>query len=456
MKRPVWMSILIFGVIPGLFAGVQAAAYVLAWLGQKLFEGGGNIANMLTLMLVMVMVLATLLVLAERKWSAMMQDRVGPNVARLPIPGLSKNPLFGLPHVAADVLKMLFKEDLVPSKVSRLMFELGPVLAFAPAFALFAVVPAGPTLNWDGVRVPMVVAEPDFGILYLFAIASLAVYGTSLAGWASNNKFELLGGVRAWSQMISYEVGLGLSLVGIFLAFGSVQLGALADAQTQYLWTLGEGAFDLGLPAWGIFLQPYGFILFFAAASAETKRAPFDAPEGESEIIGYFVEYSGMKFGLFMIAEFVEVVVLSGVITVLFLGGWHLPVGDAWLTAKLTAVHPLLYGTVAATVFWLKVMVLCYLQMAVRWTMPRFRYDQIQSLGWKILFPLGLVNLFVTGALVLVDPSLRLLAVVGLLQIGLLAALTAAAGPKKKEDSALAHGHAHDSHAPAPAAAAHH
>lgn len=458
MKRPVWMSLLVFGVVPGLFAGIQAAAYLLAWLGQKLFDGGGYLANILTLMLVVVMVLATLLVLAERKWSAMMQDRVGPNVARLPIPGLSKNPLFGLPHVAADVLKMLFKEDLVPSKVSRLMFELGPVLAFAPAFALFAVVPAGPTITWDGIRVPMVVAEPDFGILYLFAIASLAVYGTSLAGWSSNNKFALLGGVRASSQMISYEVGLGLSLVGIFLAFGSVQLGALADAQATYLWKMGDGAFDFGIPAWGILLQPYGFILFFAAASAETKRAPFDVPEGESEIIGYFVEYSGMKFGLFMISEFVEVVVLSGVITVLFLGGWHLPFGDAWLTAKLTAIHPVVYGTVAATIFWLKVLVLCFVQFLMRWTLPRFRYDQIQSLGWKILFPLGLVNLFVTGALVLLDPSLRLLALVGMGELVMLAALTAAAGPKKTTPEALAHagGHGHDSHAPAHPAAAHH
>jgi len=301
------------------------------------------------------------------------------------------------------------------------------------------------------------VAEPDFGILYLFAVASLAVYGTSLAGWSSNNKFALLGGVRASSQMLSYEVGLGLSLVGIFLSFGSVQLGALTDAQAQYLWKLGDGAFDMGLPAWGIFLQPYGFVLFFAAALAETKRAPFDVPEGESEIIGYFVEYSGMKFGLFMISEFVEVVVLAGVITTLFLGGWHLPVGDAWFTAKLTAIHPLLYGTVAATVFWLKVLVLVFVQFLIRWTLPRFRFDQIQSLGWKILFPLGLVNLFVTGALVLVDPSLKLLAVVGLLQLGVLAALTAAAGPKKKPEAALAHGgHGHDSHAPAPAAAAHH
>jgi NADH-quinone oxidoreductase subunit H len=265
--------------------------------------------------------------------------------------------------------------------------------------------------------------------------------------------------VRASSQMISYEVALGLSLVGIMLAFSSVQLpviignlatetvlqpgvaGGGASGQARYLWqwTGGGGSFDLGVPAWGILLQPVGFIIFFAAAFAETKRAPFDVPEGESEIIGYFVEYSGMQFGLFMISEFVEVVVLSGVIAGLFFGGYHLPFGGEWLAVKLQNM-PLVYATLLGTFFWIKVLVLCYVQLAIRWTFPRFRYDQIQTLGWKMLFPTALVNVFISGALVLWDPSLRYLALFGLLQIGVVLALTMSKKGGATEERA--HGHA--------------
>lgn len=455
--------LLAMATIVGAMAGVSAAAYWLAYLANKYwFDGAGRLANILTLMLVFVMIIATLLTLAERKWSAMMQDRIGPDRARINLPGIKNRSLAGIPHIVADVLKLLTKEILVPARVNRLMYELAPLLAFAPVFALFAVVPAGPSVVFqDGVKVDMVVASPDFGILYLFAVASLAVYGTSLAGWASNNKFALLGGVRASSQMISYEVALGLSLVGIFLCFSSVQLPALANAQAGYLWGTHAGGVDIGLPMWGLWLQPIGFILFFAAAFAETKRAPFDVPEGESEIIGYFVEYSGMRFGLFMIAEFVEVVVLSGVITVLFLGGWHLPFGtEAFATWATTNNHPVIYGTVLGTVFWIKVLVLIFIQLVIRWTFPRFRYDQIQTLGWKILLPLGLVNVFVTAALVLWDPTLRSLAILGFIEIIAVVALAMAAKPAE-ETTALAHGgHGHDDHGhppahPAPAAGHH-
>lgn len=453
-----------FALIIGGMAGVSAAGYVLAKLGEDhWFHGAGRLANILILMLVFVMVIATLLTLAERKWSAFIQDRVGPNRATI-----FGRPLGGLGHILADVPKMLTKEDLIPTNVNKLMFNLGPILAFAPVFALFAVVPAGPTIKWGDTVVEAVVATPDFGILYLFAIASIAVYGTSLAGWASNNKFALLGGVRASSQMISYEVALGLSLVGLFVCFSSVQLPAIVAGQAAYLWKanlqLGTHVLDIGLPAWGFFLQPIGFLLFFAAAFAETKRAPFDVPEGESEIIGYFVEYSGMKFGMFMISEFVEVVVLAAVITVLFFGGYHLPgVGDEALL-RWTTTHnaPLLYGVLLSTVFWLKVLVLIWVQLLIRWTFPRFRYDQIQTLGWKILLPLGLVNVFVTAALVLWDPSLRALAILGLLEIGIVLALTLKGKPEA-EHHELAHGdHGHGgghghapAHAPAAASAAH-
>jgi NADH-quinone oxidoreductase subunit H len=269
------------------------------------------------------------------------------------------------------------------------------------------------------------------------------VYGTSLAGWSSNNKFALLGGVRASSQMISYEVALGLSLVGMMMAFDTVQLAGengMSFKQSQYLWQTSLGGFDFGFPAWGFFLQPVGFVLFFAAAFAETKRAPFDSPEGESEIVGYFLEYSGMQFGMFMISEFVEVVVLSGVLAAVFFGGWSLPFGQEWL-ARQTVMHDHQYllGAIYGTVFWLKVVVLCYLQLVMRWSFPRFRYDQIQTLGWKMLLPAGLANLFVTGALILWDPSLRYLALFGLLEIAAVAAVTLTS-PKQVRDDEEHHG----------------
>ncbi|MCP3101783.1 NADH-quinone oxidoreductase subunit H [Myxococcus sp. K15C18031901] len=466
MKR-VLTVLVAMATITGALAGVSAAAYAVAGLAEEhLFTGASRLSNIVFLMLVFVMIIATLLTLAERKWSALMQDRVGPNRARINLPGIRNRSLAGIPHILTDVLKMLTKEDFVPGAANRFLFKLGPILAFAPVFALFAVVPAGPSVTVFGHRVDMVVATPDFGVLYLLAIASLAVYGTALAGWSSNNKFALLGGVRASSQMISYEVALGLSLIGLFLAFSSVQLpaivgdlavaGADATGQARYLWRT-DGPFDLGLPAWGIILQPIGFIGFFAASFAETKRAPFDVPEGESEIIGYFVEYSGMKFGMFMISEFVEVVVLAGVTTALFFGGHHLPFGGEWLASQpLMQEHGWLYGTLLGTVFWLKVLFLIWVQLVIRWTFPRFRYDQIQTLGWKILLPLGLANVFVSGALVLWDPSLRALGVVGLLEIGVLMVLTmtkqesaehGAHGGAHGAHGGHDHGHGHDAHA---------
>lgn len=462
MSRVLTILVAMFTIV-FLMAGGMASAYLVGGLVEEhWFTGASRLTNVLFLVLVFVMIIATLLTMAERKWSAFIQDRMGPNRARIALPGLKNRSLGGLPHILTDVLKMLTKEDLIPATANRFMFNLGPILAFAPTFALFAVVPAGPSVQVFGHNVDMVVATPDFGVLYVLAIASLAVYGTALAGWASNNKFALLGGVRATSQMIAYEVALGLSLVGIFLAFSSVQFPAIigdigsaltgGTGQGRYLWRT-DGAFDLGLPAWGIFIQPLGFVLFFAASFAETKRAPFDLPEGESEIIGYFVEYSGMKFGLFMISEFVEIVVLAGVTTALFFGGYHLPFGNEWL-ANLPVMqeHGWLLGTILGTVFWLKVLFLIWVQLLIRWTFPRFRYDQIQSLGWKILLPLGLANVFVTGALVLWDPSLRALAILGMVEIGLLVVLTTTT--KVPEGGAHGahgghghdHGHAHGGH----------
>ena len=457
-----------FLMIPGLFLGLTAAFYAVAcgaeWLltdadlpllGKLHFPGGGALANIVTLMLITVMVFATVLTLAERKWSAMMQDRVGPNRAN--IGGFTTA---GVPHMAADAIKMLTKEDFIPATASKFLFGLAPILAFVPVFCLFAVVPVAPPITWlFGQTVALQVASPDFGLLYIFAIASLAVYGTALAGWSSNNKFALLGGIRASSQMISYEVALGLSLVGAMMTYSTLKLenmvtapDALSFAQNSVLW--GDASF--GLPAWGIVMQPLGFVLFFAAAFAETKRAPFDMPEGESEIIGYFVEYSGMRFGMFMIAEFMEIVVLSGVTASVFFGGYHLPFGEP-LVASMIGVVGLAF--VQGMTFWLKVLVLCWLQLAIRWTLPRFRYDQVQTLGWRMLLPVGLVNVFVTGALLLWDPSMRLLAIVGLLELATLVGMVLwkrspadeSRGAPSQGHPADAHGHAHA----APAAAAH-
>jgi len=462
------LSVLVaIGFIVGVIFVLSALAYLVGgWLG-----GAAWVSNLLILLLGFVMIIATFLTLAERKWSAMMQDRIGPNRATINVPGLRGRPLGGVFHVATDAIKMLTKEDFRPKVADPLLFGLAPILAFAPVLALFAVVPVGPVVrvkfDWFFIHanspVGLQVSNPNFGMLWIFAIASLAVYGTSLAGWASNNKFALLGGVRASSQMISYEVALGLGLIGVMMAFSSVRIPDLIAGQTAMLWG-SEGELGwlgkVGIPAWGIFLQPVGFIVFFAAAFAETKRAPFDVPEGESEIIGYFVEYSGMKFGLFMISEFAEVVILAAITTALFLGGWTFGFGfDSTLTRYFTSRDlGWLLGAIYATWFWVKVLILCYVQLAIRWTFPRFRYDQIQSLGWKILLPLALANIFITGALILLDPSLRSLAVVGVLEIGFVLALTLKrAEPAGGHDSHDAHGTA-DAHghatAPLPGAAA--
>lgn len=442
--RAVTILAIIAGVLALTFGAVivfyWAAAFTgvltRAWFGAAFV--GVAAANALNLLLGLVMIIASMLTLAERKWSALMQDRIGPNRARFDIvPGLNRFSMAGLPHFLADGIKMLTKEDFVPPQASKVLYTLAPVLAFAPVFCLFAIVPVAPPVRADeiwfigdiagalGTTGDFVVSlqvapNLDVGLLFVFALASLAVYGTSLAGWSSNNKLALLGGVRAASQMIAYEVALGLSLVGAMMAFGTLRLESMTAAQQSPV---------LGgvLPAWGIFLQPIGFLLFFAAAFAETKRAPFDTPEGESEIIGYFIEYSGMRFGLFMISEFVEIVILSGIVAAVFLGGYHLPVPPSWGWEAWIgeSFGPFALGAVLGLNFLIKVAVLCWVQLLIRWTMPRFRYDQIQVLGWKILLPLALANIFVTGVLILLDESLDLLAIAGLVEIALILGLTA-------------------------------
>ena len=434
MKRFVGMWLVIGAVLVGL-VGLFYAFYALAALGAKGavalgFPGyfGSAIVNAVTLMAVTLMTLAALLTVAERKWSAAMQDRIGAN--RILIAG--KFALGGVPYLLADALKMLTKEAIYPVARSKFLFEAAPVLAFAPTFALFAVVPVGPEVRALGQTVGMWVANPDAGLLWIFALAGISVYGTTLAGWASNSRVAMLGAVRASAQMVSYEVSLGMSLVGVMIAYKTLNLQQMAIAQ---------GAAVLGpVPALGLLLQPLGFLIFFTSSFAETKRAPFDLPEGESEIVGYFLEYSGMKFGLLFLAEFVEVVILAAVTTAVFLGGWHPIFFEGWMKANL---DPMLFGAICATAFLGKVILLTWIQLVIRWLLPRFRYDQIQGLCWKLLLPGAILNVFVTGAAVLVDPSLQVLAWIGVAEIIAIFGITLAVSKPKAAHGGHDHGDAH-------------
>ncbi|MCZ6807132.1 MAG: NADH-quinone oxidoreductase subunit H [Deltaproteobacteria bacterium] len=356
----------------------------------------------------------------ERKQSAVMQDRIGAN--RADIAGIT---VIGLFHPIADVLKLLSKEDVVPTGANRILHILAPVIAAVPAIIAYGVIPFGSTYTFGAETISLVVADPDWGLLYIFAIGSIATYGTVIAGWASNNNWSLLGSLRASAQMISYEVTMGLSVVGCFMVFETLKLTDMALAQdtTFRLFGFLEGFVNpaifswlsvFQLPQWGIILQPLGFIMFLTCIMAENKRPPFDLPEGESELIaGYFLEYSGMRFGLFFMSEFIGVVVIAGIMTTLFLGGWSVP----WLPQEtIVAFVAHGYGPFAGfgegfanglcmlihfVTFFAKVLVMIWLQMALRWTLPRFRYDQVMDLCWKIMLPLSLVNIFLTGAVIL-------------------------------------------------------
>jgi NADH-quinone oxidoreductase subunit H len=423
-------------VLGGLF---YLAAAGLGWVfGSHGLEvaWGAAIANVVTVMFVVLMISTSLLTVAERKWAALIQNRIGANQIRV-----FGNPLAGIPFFLADAVKMLTKERFAPAGRSKILYELAPIISFVPVFALFAVVPVGPPINIGAIfssvsgaigntAVSLQVASPDVGLLYVFAISSLAVFGTSLAGWSSDNKYALLGGVRASSQMISYEVSLGLSLVGMMLAFHTLKLEELVVRQ-------GDSVLG-GVPALGILLQPIGFLVFFASSFAETKRAPFDLPEGESEIVGFFIEYSGMQWGLMFLSEFVEIVVLAGITAAIFFGGWHPILFEGWLKANLT---PLAFGAICAAAFIAKMIFLMWLQLVIRWLLPRFRYDQIQKLCWKILLPTTIVNIFVTAAAVLIDPSLQLLAWIGVGVIAVIVALTVSSS--RAPAPAAEHGHAH-------------
>jgi NADH-quinone oxidoreductase subunit H len=319
--------------------------------------------------------IAALMSLAERRVSAFMQSRLGPN----------RVGPFGLLQPIADALKFFFKEDIVPGHVDKVMYVLAPAIALIPALLTLAVIPFGPAVTIAGTSVPLVIADLDIGILFVFAVASLGVYGVVFAGWASNSRYPLLGGVRASAQMISYEIGLGLSVVGVFMATGSLRMLDVVAAQTD--------------STWFIFTQPIGFVMFLICAFAETNRLPFDMPEAETELVaGYHTEYSSMKFAMFFMAEYTAMFVFAGLITTLFLGGWDIPI----ITAEtLTAM-----GNWGALLGFLSFMAKCsfflFFYIWVRWTLPRLRFDQLMNLGWKVLLPAGVINILITGLFYLV------------------------------------------------------
>jgi NADH-quinone oxidoreductase subunit H len=304
----------------------------------------------------------------ERKALARIQVRIGPNKA---------GP-FGLLQPVADGIKLIFKEELIPAQADKLMFLLAPIVTVFPALVIWAVIPWGADVTLFGRQIPLYLADVNVGVLYLTAVASIAVYGIVLAGWSSNNKYALLGGLRSSAQMISYEIALGLSFLGPILLAGSMSLVDIVEAQSKM---------------WYALLQPLSFAIFLIAGLAEVNRAPFDMPEAEQELVaGYHSEYSGMKFALFFMAEYIKMIAISAIAVTLFLGGYRGPFVDVvpWL----------------GPVYFLgKVIIMLFGMIWVRATLPRFRYDRLMAFGWKILLPLALINIFVTAVIVVLIGS---------------------------------------------------
>jgi NADH-quinone oxidoreductase subunit H len=332
------------------------------------------IAQLVLTVFVFVMLLSSAagMVYVERKVAAMLQQRLGPYLV---------GPK-GLLQPLADVIKLMFKEELRPRAADAFLFALAPIISATCAFAAFSVVPFGAETRLFGLLnepLRLQVADVNVAILVVFAIASMSVYGIVLAGWSSNSKYSLLGGLRASAQMISYELSYGLALAGVLVMANSLSLTDIVNRQA--------GSWFGFLPRWFVFMQPLGFLIYLTAGIAETNRAPFDFPEAEQELVaGYHTEYSSMSFAMFFLAEYVNMVTVSAVATDLFLGGWHgpfLPESLGWIW------------------FLLKVAALLFFYVWMRWTLPRYRYDQLMRFGWKVLLPLGVVNLLVTGAGVL-------------------------------------------------------
>ena len=308
-----------------------------------------------------------LLTLAERKIAGWIQDRLGPNRVG---PG-------GLLQPAADGLKNIMKEETYPGAAYKPLFIMAPALSFIPALMTLAVIPFGAPWYSRWGLIDLAIAPLPIGFLYILAISSLGVYGIVLAGWSSNNKYALLGGLRSSAQMVSYEIAMGMATIPVLLLSGNVSLGAIVAEQTSGRWPL----------AWNVFSATLAFFIFFVAAFAETNRLPFDLPEAESELIaGYHSEYSAMKFSMFFIAEYANMVTASALMTTLFFGGWDIP-----FTQWDNNAHSLVASLLTAAFFFVKILLFVFVFMWVRWTVPRFRYDQLMALGWKVMLPLSLV-----------------------------------------------------------------
>lgn len=364
------------------------------------------VAIMAFLVLFMAINFAALHTWIERKQSAMMQDRVGANRAYVTLPWKWAAPInwmlkpinkMGLFHPIADAIKMFMKEDFIPPFGDKFLHTLAPFLSLMFALVGFAAIPFGDILQINGHTITLQAAPINAALLYVFAMMSMGVYGVVLAGFASNSNYAFLGGMRASSQMLAYEITLAATVLGIVMIFGSLDLQEIVRGQGHLLFGW--------LPAWGCFLQPVGFLLFMAAGLAESKRVPYDMPEGESEIVGYFTEYSGMKFGMFYFTDFLETIMIACLATTLFLGGWQVPylMRDGFHFPWGSFVPVTHFAVVAMQIgaFTFKVISFSWFFMLIRWTLPRFRYDQLMELGWKNIFPISMANIFITALVLL-------------------------------------------------------
>ena len=317
---------------------------------------------------------AALVIMADRRLSAFMQDRLGPNRVGPE----------GLLQPVADFIKLIFKEDFTPAEVDKPFYNLAPIMILIPALITIAVIPFGDALTISGYTFRLQIADLNIGLLYIFALTSLGVYGIVLGGWSANNKYTMFGALRSSAQMISYELSLGLSAVGVLLISNSLQLSVIVADQTSMLWGI--------LPRWNIFLQPLGFLIFVISIFAETNRLHFDLPEAEQELVGgYHTEYSSMKFATYLLAEYCNLIVASALMVTLFFGGWHVPYLEN-ISMPLLATQLIQVGA-----FVVKTALFTVLFVWVRWTLPRFKYNQLMNIGWKALLPLALANVVVTA-----------------------------------------------------------
>lgn len=334
---------------------------------------------LITVIFLITLTIAAYSTLAERKIAGFLQDRVGPNRAG---PGGMFQPL-------ADGLKMFFKEEIIPAESSTALFILGPSLALLTALIGSAVIPWGESIQIADTLVSLQVTDINVGILYIFGVVSLGVYGIMIGGWASNNKFSLMGAIRAASQSISYEIPMGLSIIALLMTTNTLSMKEIAEQQHGI--------------NWNIFYQPLGFLIFLVCSFAETNRTPFDLPECETELVGgYHTEYSGFKMGAFMFSEYINMFVSSAVMSTLYFGGYNYP-GMDWVNST---AGPLFGPLVGMAVLILKIFAFIFFFMWVRWTVPRFRYDQLMNLGWKVLIPLAIANIVITGIVITIIDKL--------------------------------------------------